>query len=871
MAIFERMRITWYLLLVLGLFACNSTKVVVAEEMDMTTLDTLVVSAKPILKSKSGSLSDSIPTYNGSYERVHDLIHTKLEVSFDWANEHLLGKATLDLTPIFYVSDRLELNAVGFDLASIKNGKGQELNYQYDGFIIDIKLDRTYRRGEEYTIVIDYTAKPSELEEGGSAAITSDKGLFFINPKNENIYKPQQIWTQGETENNSKWFPTIDKPNERCSQEMFITVENRFSTLSNGKLISSKENADGTRTDYWKQDLTHTPYLFMMAIGEYAVVEDKWQNLDVNYYVEPEYKEDAKAIFNHTPEMLEFFSELLDYKYPWDKYSQVVVRDFVSGAMENTTASVYGDFIQKTSEELIDNHNDNIVAHEMFHHWFGDLVTCENWANLTLNEGFANYSEYLWQEHKYGLASAEHHRNDEMKTYFESSLNNTHPLIHYSYEDKEDMFDAHSYNKGGLVLHMLRNILGDEAFFKSLSKYLHDNEFTAVEVDELRLAFEDTTGKDLNWFFDQWYLTEGHPILEVEYDFDFNTNILKINVAQVQEESDHKYVYQLPVEAAIYYKDGTIENYPLVINNRNQTFEIQLEREPAVSVLDGNRYLLAEIKEIFSTAQLKSLFNLSPHFVDKDLALTKLRNNDRAKDIFEKTLSDPYWHFRKQGLSYRYLEVSAEKIRALAESDPHSRIRKDALRSLKKLDSNQAYEVASKIIDTEKAIPVLSQAIKIIYAEDEKVGLEKAEILYKKYNKSMAITLLDLFSKGSDPKYLPYLNDAVITSDIYKFFPLSTYHYELASKCDLDGILNAAQALNTISTNLNENSYKKYVSTTNILKLKANLVEKLPNTDSSNTIKLTSTIEKLNKMVNDIILNEKDEELAEKYRTNLGT
>ena len=865
------MRILGYFLVLLCFAACKPKQVIVQEEMDLRDLDTLVVSAKPILKKETTNLSDSLPVYHGSYERVHDLLHTKLEIAFDWEKEHVLGKASLELTPIYYVSDKLELDAVGFDIHSITSANGRDLSFKYDSSKIHITLDRPYKRGEKYSVLIDYTAKPSDTKEGGSAAITSDKGLFFINPKNDNLYKPQQIWTQGETENNSKWFPTIDKPNERCSQEILITVQDRFETLSNGKLINSKNNPDGTRTDHWKQEKTHTPYLFMMAIGEYAVVEDNWKDLDVNYYVEPEYRDDAKMIFNHTTEMLEFFSDILDYKYPWDKYSQVVVKDFVSGAMENTSASIYGDFVQKTKEELIDNHNDNIVAHELFHHWFGDLVTCENWANLTLNEGFANYSEYLWQEHKYGKSAAEHHRQDEMKTYFESSLNNTHPLIHYSYEDKEDMFDAHSYNKGGLVLHMLRNIVGNDAFFDSLSKYLKDNEYTSVEADELRLAFESVTGKDLMWFFDQWYFTEGHPILDVDYNFDYKNKDLTITVQQIQEESDHKYIYQLPVEAAVYYNDGSVEMYPLEINKRNQTFVIPLENEPAVTILDGNRYLLADIKEVFSTAQLKSLFNLSPHFIDKKLALTKLRNNDRAKDIFKKALDDPYHEFRKLGLSYRYMDFDAEKIKSLAQSDPHSRVRKDALRLLSKKAPADAFQIAESLIDNEKAVPVLSQAVKIIYEQNEELGLEKAEMLYQKYNKSMAITLLDLFSKGSNPKYLTYLNDALIASDIYKFFPISTYQYDLASKLDPDNILVAATALQTISLKKEENSYKKYVSTTNILKLKADLVDKLSQTEESQSAKLTSTIAKLNKMVEEIILNEEDEELIEKYRTNLGT
>ena len=864
------MRIVGYFLILVCIISCKPKQVIVQEEMDMRDLDTLVVSAKPIIKTNNTNLSDSLPVYNGTYERVHDLLHTKLEIAFDWENQHVLGKAHLELSPIYYVSDALELDAVGFDIHSITGKNGRDLKYKYDSTKLYITLDRAYKRGEKYNVVIDYTAKPSDTKEGGSAAITSDKGLFFINPTNDNIYKPQQIWTQGETENNSKWFPTIDKPVERCSQEILITVQDRFKTLSNGKLINSKNNPNGTRTDHWKQEKPHTPYLFMMAIGEYAVVEDQWENLDVNYYVEPEYEDDAKMIFNHTPEMLEFFSEILDYKYPWDKYSQVVVRDFVSGAMENTSASVYGDFVQKTTEELIDNHNDNIVAHELFHHWFGDLVTCENWANLTLNEGFANYSEYLWQEHKYGKTSAEHHRQDEMKTYIESAHNNTHPLIHYSYEDKEDMFDAHSYNKGGLVLHMLRNIVGDDAFFDSLSKYLKDNEYSSVEADELRIAFEEVTGKDLIWFFDQWYFSEGHPVLDVDYNFDFKSNELTINVEQTQEEVDHKYIFQLPIEVAVYYSEDRVEMYPLTINKRKQTFTIPLKEEPLVSILDGNRYLLADIKEIYSTAQLKALFKLSPHYYDKKLALTKLRNNDRAKDIFKLALDEPYFEFRKLGLSYRYLDVDVEKIKNMALSDPHSRVRKDALRMLSKQAPEVAFEVANSLLESEKAVPVLSQAIKIIHEQDEALGLEKAEKMYLKYEKSMAITLLDLFAKGSDPKYLPYLNEALIASDIYKFFPISTYQYELASKCDPQNVLVAANALKEISSKKQENSYKKYVSTSNILKLKADLVLQLQETAEGDSAELTTTIDKLNKMVEEIIQNEEDEELIEKYRTNLG-
>ena len=218
---------------------------------------------------------------------------------------------------------------------------------------------------------------------------------------------------------------------------MYITVEDRFKTLSNGLLENSTKNADGTRTDYWVMNKPHAPYLFMMAIGEFAVVKDDWNGMLLEYYVEPAYEKDAKMIFNYTDEMLTFFSDRLGVKYPWPKYAQVVVRDYVSGAMENTTGVIFGDFVQQTTRELIDGHkgNERIVAHELIHHWFGDLVTCESWSNLPLNEAFANYGEYLWFEHKYGKDAADLHRYQETQGYFAQANSVQHPLIDFHYKE----------------------------------------------------------------------------------------------------------------------------------------------------------------------------------------------------------------------------------------------------------------------------------------------------------------------------------------------------------------------------------------------------------------------------------------------------
>ena len=329
--------------------------------------------------------------YQAANTRTFDLIHTTLDVRFDWEKQQLSGKAELTLKPYFYATNQLELDAKGFDLRAVslkKDGQLQSLKYTYDKEKIYIELDKEYKRSETLTVWIDYTAKPEELEAEGSAAITDAKGLYFINANGEDKDKPKQIWTQGETESSSCWFPTIDSPNENMTQDIKITVDSRYSTLSNGLLVSSRPNGDGTRTDQWKQTKPHAPYLAMMAVGEFAIVKDKWKGIDVDYYVEPAFEPHAKAIFGETPKMLDFYSDVLDFPYAWEKYSQIVVRDYVSGAMENTTATIHGEFLHRTQRELIDSDNEKIIAHELFHHWFGDLVTCESWSNLPLNESY---------------------------------------------------------------------------------------------------------------------------------------------------------------------------------------------------------------------------------------------------------------------------------------------------------------------------------------------------------------------------------------------------------------------------------------------------------------------------------------------------
>src|SRR6476646_11091052 len=339
-------------------------------------------------------------TYRESAPKINDLVHTKLDASFDYSKSQLLGKTWVTLQPHFYPTDSLTLDAKGMDIKKVALSSGSkltDLKYSYDGLLLHIKLPRTYKNSEQYTIYIDYIAKPDEFKTKGSAAITDAKGLYFINPTGAVKGKPTQIWTQGETEGTSVWIPTIDKPNQKTTNEFSLRVPQQYVTLSNGRLTSQKNNNDGTRTDTWKMEQPHSPYLFFIGVGDYAVIKDSYKGKEVSYYVEKEYAPVARKIFGLTPEMMGFYSRILGVEYPWVKYSQITGRDYVSGAMENTTATLHQESAQQNARELVDGNSWEVdIAHELFHQWFGDLVTAESWSNLTLNESFANYSETLW-------------------------------------------------------------------------------------------------------------------------------------------------------------------------------------------------------------------------------------------------------------------------------------------------------------------------------------------------------------------------------------------------------------------------------------------------------------------------------------------
>ena len=753
------------------------------------------------------------PSYNASRQRFVDLVHTKIEANLNWEDSQLNGKATLSMKPHIYELDSVVLDAKGMEIKSVTHA-GRELSYDYsDGNVLTVYLGKSYKKDELITLTIDYIAKPEERETSGSAAITSDKGLYFINPKGEEEGKMTQLWTQGETEANSVWFPTIDAPNMKSSQEVLLTVDNKYTTLSNGKLISSKKNADGTRTDYWKQDLPHAPYLFMLAVGEFKVVKDSYtrgdgKKIEVNYYVEAEYENDAKAIFGKTPKMIKFFSNKLGVEYPWDKYSEIVVRDYVSGAMENTGAVIFGDYVYKTKRELIDGNDESTIAHELFHHWFGDLVTCESWANLPLNESFANYSQYLWDEYEYGIDEADYNAIDEANGYYQSG--SYHDLINFYYTDKEEMFDGHSYNKGGRILHMLRNHLGDDAFFQGLNTYLTSNAYKSAEVHNLRLAMEEVSGEDLNWFFNQWFLGKGHPVVFTEQEINQEQQTVTLRIQQAQSFN----IFRLPVKIALWDETGK-HSYSVVLDSANQQFTFPFIGKIANVLLDEEQILLAKVYEEKPTAQYIHQLNNADKFRAKSTALKHIaKSTDPEKTaILVNALNANFWGVRAEALGYLKDVEDAVKqpsyrssLKKIIESDPKSKVRNAAVSALSTLEDNEAIAIIRRVLKQDSSLLVLGNALNELKEIDTVQALTLARELSSAEEIELQVGAAEImgeYGNTADLTYIENLIKSTKVTDYNKLRTLLAYAYFVLRKGS-DAMVNSEDILSYVKSNGNQ-------------------------------------------------------------------
>ncbi len=771
-----------------------------------------VLATSSVMAQQSKTLT---PVYQATAQKVNALVHTKLDVKFDYTKRQLLGKEWVTLKPFAYATDSLTLDAKGMEIKNVSmvNGKAlQKLKYTYDQEQIKIQLGKRFLPEQAYTIFIEYIAKPNEVKTKGSAAITDAKGLYFINPDSNVVNKPVQIWTQGETEASSVWFPTIDRSNQKTTSEISMTVPSKYVTLSNGKLVSQLKGSNGMRTDTWKMDLPHAPYLFMMAVGDFKIYKDKWKDKEVNYYLEPAYAPYAKEIFGHTPEMITYFSKILNIDYPWNKYSQIVVRDYVSGAMENTTATLHGDFVQRTPKEMKDEYYgqaESVIAHELFHHWFGNYVTTESWSNLTVNESFANYSEYLWAKHKYGRDMADAHHVEDMNSYLGSKDDALKNLVRFHYNDKEEVFDLVSYQKGGRILHMLHQHLGDDVFFKGMHLYLKQNAFKTGEAHQLRLAMEEVSGKDLNWFFNQWYFDAGHPKLTIDYTWDEASKSQKVLIKQTQDGK----AFSLPLAIDI-YAGGQKKRYEVLLNSAQQTFSFKNNVKPDLVNVDAEKMLLAEKTDNKSLKEFAFQFTNAPLYLDRLEAVhaaAKNQNDPEAVKILSTALGDPFHGIKLAAIKTTDLnqpelaKTVYPLLQKLAANDLNTLVKAQAITALAVTGNPADLPLFKKALESD-SYAVQGAALMALAMQKPEEGLSTAKRMEKDNKKALTEAIVNVYSKYGSSTELPFITEKFESLGAQEQVQLIPAYMNMLGKVtDMESIKKGVDAVKAIGL-----KYKTY-------------------------------------------------------------
>ncbi len=595
------------------------------------------------------TLKEEPPKY--APDRTCDVEHLRLDIDVDLPRRHVEAICTQRLRAAYGPFDSITLDAVDLKIRSIRDGAGRDLPHTYLGGKLSVRFPRKVKDTAE--LVIAYHVDHPAL------------GLYFQGPSEAEPEATYQLWSQGEDEEARYWIPCHDAPNEKMTTEMAVTVDPRYTVVSNGALLSVTEKRR-KKIHHFLESVPHVSYLITLVVGEFVRIEDRWRRVPVEYFVEPGREEEARRSFGKTPRMIEFFSNRLDYAYPYEKYAQVAIRHFHFGGMENTSATSQTDATLHDKRAALDFTSDELVAHELAHQWFGDLLTCKSWAHAWLNEGFATYFEALWKEEDLGKAEFEYEMIGNALLYMSEPYRR--PIVTNRYAYPHDLFDMHLYPKGGWVLHMLRRRLGDDLFWKGMRLYVRRHEKGCVETIDLIRSFEDASGRNLTGFFDQWVMSPGHPEIEGSASYEEKDGWVKLACRQTQKpEGGIPAVFKMPVRVECLLADGRVIGETFEMDQQEQTFYLPTPSKPIRTVVDPEQAVLATWKISRPMEWLEETL-LGKNRDDRvavradAVRLTAEKPTYQGETILGRVLKeDPFWG------------VAAEAARALARiRSPHA-------------------------------------------------------------------------------------------------------------------------------------------------------------------------------------------------------
>jgi aminopeptidase N len=568
--------------------------------------------------------------------RSYNLEHSRIALRFDVAHKKVLGDVTHTVSILRDGTAKIAFDSVGLTIENVTVNKSPA-KFETTAEKLIVPLPPAARAGEKFDVAIRYEGKPT-------------KGMYFILPDKDYPDRPIQIWTQGESEDTRYYLPTYDYPNDRLTTETILTVPAAWRTVSNGKLISVSDAGKGLKTWEWRESVPSSTYLITVVAGEFDEVKDSWRGLPVTYYA-PKGRGDRLSVnYSRTPAMIDLFSKKLGVDYPWEKYGQVMVDDFVAGGMENSSATTNTSSSlnhPKIAAEMVTD-EDDLISHELGHQWFGDLVTCKDWGDIWLNEGFATFMENVWAEAHYGKDQADYELWEGGRAWFSEPNLFDKPIVRYDFEDSSE-FDSNAYTKGGWVLHMLRHQLGDDAFYGGLKHYLEVNRGKNVVTADLAKAIEESSHVNVDPFFSQWLYGAGAPKFDLGYSYDNDKHQVALTVKQTQKVEDHVGIFHFPVNVEITTASGP-KLYPITVSKAEQVFTFPADSAPLMVLFDKGGNILKSAE--FHKEKKEWLYQLknASDFADRAdavSALEKIKNDDEVVSALGNALhSDKFWGLR---------------------------------------------------------------------------------------------------------------------------------------------------------------------------------------------------------------------------------
>ncbi|GCA88073.1 M1 family metallopeptidase [Microcystis aeruginosa] len=626
------------------------------------------------------------PHYNP--DRPGQVNHIFLDLIIDIPGQSFQGSCQITLTPIRQGISSLTLDAVDLNINSVFI-EGISQPFDYDRSLLTIHLLQP-STDKPIILTINYQVKQPQ------------RGLYFIGSDEYYPDKPIQVWTQGEDEDSRFWFPCFDYPGQLATSEIRVKIPQPYIAISNGELISV-EPVGEDRIYHWSQKQIHPTYLMTLAVGDFAELCDSWNGVPVTYYVEKGREEEGQRSMGKTPRMIEFFSQKFGYPYPYPKYAQVCVDDFIFGGMENTSTTILTDRCLIDQRASIDHTwTESLVAHELAHQWFGDLVVIKHWSHAWIKEGMASYSEVLWTESEYGKAAASYYLLGEARSYLEEDTSRyRRPIVTHIYREAIELYDRHLYEKGACVYHMIRSILGEDLFGKAIQTFVRDNAHKTVETVDLLRAIEKATGYNLLFLFDQYVYRGGHPDYKVAYSWDNQNNLAQLTVTQTQDEKE---LFDLKIPVAFAYLNSEDITYNLRIHQKEQSFYFPLAQKPDFVKFDRGNNFLKTVTLEYPIGELKAQLQQDTDPISRiyaAIAIAKKGGLEAIEALGTSLENEPFWGVRVEVAKQLATLGLDQAVTALIKglNDEKAQVRRAIVEGLSEIKTLDSYNALKSLLE----------------------------------------------------------------------------------------------------------------------------------------------------------------------------